>query len=66
MIDRRLYPNLDSILWDTKLIFIKEDYAFSIYEKRFSYIQYDLTESDKLLISNLTQSIGNGFFLPNT
>lgn len=65
MIDRRLYPGLDSILWDTKLIFIDEDYAFKMYEKRFSYIKYSLSENDKILLSILTDSIGKGFFLPN-
>lgn len=63
-IDRKLYPELDLILWDTVERFVSASDAFSAYEKRWRYVdQTRLIPRERTLIDDLIRDLGNGLFL---
>lgn len=66
LIDRKEYPELNLLLWDIRRELIEPEYAFQMYEQRWGYVsQKHLTEKEKLLIEELTQTCGKGYFLPH-
>jgi len=66
IINRKNYPELDTILWDIQTEAISPELAFQMYEKRWCYIdQNRLIKEEQLLIDNLIKVIGHGLFLPS-
>lgn len=64
-IDRRYYKQLDQLLWDTAKTELDPEYAFAIYERRWAFVdEQDLTASEQALITELTNTVGKGCFLP--
>lgn len=65
-INRRDYPELDTILWDIQAETVTAEFAFQMYERRWCYIEPNLlTDDEKLLIESLIKNIGHGHFLPS-
>lgn len=66
MIEISKYPRLKSITWDLKDSCITPKDAFSIYERRWSYVnKSEIQPNEQQLIKLLTKRIGKGFFLPS-
>jgi hypothetical protein len=66
MIEISKYPQLKSITWDLKDSSITPKDAFSIYERRWSYVnEGEIQPNEQQIIKLLTKSIGKGFFLPS-
>ena len=64
LINRKHYPQLDAILWDTRNSKITPQHAFQMYETRWRYIDKTaLTPKEEQLIKQLTKSVGKGLFL---
>lgn len=64
LIDRKKYPELDFLLWDTQSRYITKERAFETYERLFHHIQKELlTDLEKELIQELTNEIGKGYML---
>ena len=64
-INRNNYRELNNILWDTKIKFIKAKDALELYERRWAYVDVNNLEKDEEeLIRLLTINVGNGFFMP--
>jgi len=64
-IERKQYPELDFILWDVHSDTVEPEFAFMIYEKRWGYVQKNkLTDKESKLIEQLTETWGNGLFMP--
>lgn len=62
-IDRRQFPQLDSLLWDTKARFINQREVLDIYERRWPFVDQDqLCNKERQLINALAQQAGG--FLP--
>lgn len=62
-IDRRQFPQLDSLLWDTKARFINQREVLDIYERRWPFVdQGQLCNKERQLINVLAQQAGG--FLP--
>lgn len=66
-IDRKNYPQLDSILWDTRQELFTHKEALDLYERRWGYVdQLSIQAHEKELIEHLTNTVGNGVFLCGT
>jgi len=64
-INRNYYHELNLLLWDIHTKFIKPEVAFQLYERRWKYVdENQLTQKEKTLIKKLTNTFGNGFFMP--
>lgn len=64
MIDRTQYDQLDRILWDTRKAQLPPDQALAYYEERWSFVNQDqLSDKERGLIEELTQTVGKGCFL---
>ncbi|MDP4536890.1 hypothetical protein Q3O60_11870 [Alkalimonas collagenimarina] len=62
-IDRKQYPELDRLLWDTQTRFLAEKDALDVYERRWPFVdKTKLTETERLLIQQLANRAGG--FLP--
>ncbi|MEE2023015.1 hypothetical protein [Alkalimonas mucilaginosa] len=62
-IDRKQYPELDQLLWDTQARFLTEKDALDVYERRWSFVDKSkLLEAERTLIQQLAQRAGG--FLP--
>ncbi len=65
-INRKLYPELDRLLWDIHSEWIEPELAFRVYEERWGFLEeLSLDEKEQNLIQELTHTIGQGIFLPN-
>jgi hypothetical protein len=63
MINRREYPELDALLWDTTAETIPAQEALRIYEQRWGFVnQADLQHHERELIKQLAKAAGG--FLP--
>ncbi|MFS1428950.1 hypothetical protein LMH73_017855 [Vibrio splendidus] len=63
-VNRKHYKELNIILWDMHCKYISESLAFSMYERRWAYIdKRKLTAKEKRLIASLTYRFGKGVFL---
>ncbi len=61
---RNKYPQLDFILWDTKVQKLTPTEALEAYEKRWGFVdQNNLSAAEQTLINNLIANAG-GLFLP--
>lgn len=64
-IDRRQYPELNTIMWDMHCERVEPKVAFDLYERRWRYIDTArLTTKETDLIQQLTNEFGNGMFMP--
>lgn len=64
-IDRRQYPELNTIMWDMHCEQVEPKVAFDLYERRWRYIDTTrLTEDERALVLRLTNEFGNGIFMP--
>lgn len=62
-IDRQLYPELDRLLWDTKVRHLDGKEALEVYERRWPFVDLSrLTAQEKRLIDTLATQAGG--FLP--
>lgn len=62
-IDRKDYPELDQLLWDTKIRLLEPKDALNIYERRWGLVEKEaLTPREKELIHNLAKEAG-GFLV---
>lgn len=62
-IDRRQFPQLDSLLWDTKARFFAPREVLDIYERRWSFVDPNqLSIKERQLIDALACQAGG--FLP--
>lgn len=62
-IDRKKFPELDQLLWDTKQRYFEAKDALEIYERRWSFVdQSKLTENERQLINTCAKQAGG--FLP--
>ncbi|MCP4526743.1 MAG: hypothetical protein GY833_12675 [Aestuariibacter sp.] len=65
LIDRKLYPQLDSLLWDQHGRYIRPDHAIQMYETRWRYVDHPkITPSEQALINDLTTRYCGGVFMP--
>jgi hypothetical protein len=64
-INRKLYPELDKLLWDVHCETVESTFAFQVYEERWGFIQtQNLSAEEQALITKLTQTVGHGIFIP--
>lgn len=64
-IDREKFPQLNLILWDTKVRFVEPLDALNMYERRWRYVDRSkLTEKENQLILGLAAYYRDGLFLP--
>lgn len=64
-IDRKLYPELNLLLWDMHNQFIEPDVAFNLYEVRWGHVAEELLCPEEIdLIKRLIDEFGNGHFMP--
>lgn len=62
-IDRKKYPELDQLLWDTKTRLLDPKDALNTYERRWGLVEINaLTAKEKDLIQNLAKDAG-GFLV---
>ncbi|KFZ29114.1 hypothetical protein IDAT_05415 [Pseudidiomarina atlantica] len=65
MINRKLYPELDLLLWDMHNTYVEPETAFRIYEERWRYVdKTKISESEERLIADLVKDFGGGIFMP--
>lgn len=58
-INRVEYPELNKLLWDTKMKFLDPQYAMEVYERRWRFVDEDaLTKNEIHLIGLLTAEVG--------
>lgn len=59
MIDRKHYPGLDGILWDWHGDIISDEFAHSVYGRRWRYVsEKHLTDRERELINRLVEKFG--------
>lgn len=64
-INRKAYPLLDLLLWDTKIEVLTPERAFETYEKRWRYLDEALlSQQERTLIQTLIKNVGHGIFMP--
>jgi len=60
VIDRKDYPELNLILWDTKQQVFTEKEAFNKYDRRWRYVDHGrLTKQERELINHLKKLYGD-------
>lgn len=61
MIEVKRYPNLRFLTWQLHQDLIREDDAFSVYEREWRHVDADnLTAEEQALIDHLAARYGNG------
>lgn len=64
-INRKLYPELDKLLWDVHCETVDPEFAFRVYEERWGFVQtQNLSDNEQGLINELTHTVGQGIFIP--
>ncbi|QTR51180.1 hypothetical protein [Candidatus Thiothrix anitrata] len=64
-INRKLYPELDKLLWDVHCETVDPEFTFRAYEKRWGFVQaQNLSDNEQSLINELTRTVGQGIFIP--
>ena len=63
-IDRKKYPELDLLLWDTFARTVTGELAFATYERKWLYVDIEkMGDTEKTLIVKLTERYGNGHYV---